>query len=107
MALPKSIKEFYSYEQYYFIKECSRCSCRRKHMFYTELVDIEMLVPYSENVSDAQQMDEWACEETEIIPTPIVFASCCKCRKDDMISYLDYFTDDVLKKYKKSLIKDK
>lgn len=26
MALPKSIKEFYSYDEYYFIKECSRCA---------------------------------------------------------------------------------
>ncbi len=107
MALPKSIKEFYSYDEYYFIKECFRCDCRRKHVLYTDLVDIERLVPYSENTSDAQQMDEWACEETEIIPTAIVFVSCCKCHKRDMISYLDYFTDDVLNKYKKSLSKDK
>ncbi|EOZ9991101.1 hypothetical protein ACRV44_005288 [Klebsiella pneumoniae] len=107
MALPKSIKEFYSYDEYYFIKECSRCACRRKHMLYTDLVDIERSVPYSENVSDAQQMFEWACEETEIVQAEVAFVSCCKRHKRDMISFLDCFTDDVLKKYKKTLSKDK
>ena len=84
-----------------------KCGNRIFTVKYGDLVDIERSVPYSENVSDAQQMFEWACEETEIVQAEVAFVSCCKCHKRDMISFLDCFTDDVLKKYKKTLSKDK
>ncbi|EPF0567612.1 MULTISPECIES: hypothetical protein [Pectobacteriaceae] len=86
MPLPKSVKDFNPYADYYFFRKCVRCDCKRKHQLYLNTYYAERFV----------EDDHEGITRTEYFEEVSIW--CCKCRykNKNTVCGLKYFTDNVL-----------